>query len=709
MLNARPIVSVLHAMTTTRTQPTRKAGGVLDPLARLWLARAAREVMRVARRSARGRNGFWLDDDACDELGLASYDSTRFDARFKDIERLIRRIEKNRPPRDGAAFRIADLIGGPLDLSLVERDTLALALLHWHEAVFNDLLQEHVRTLARFARVAGPIIGVSGDTLLLALDGKGTLARCHLVKTDGFRGEGALMLHTGLKSLLRRPPKTADDAMRAFVTHGKPSALSLDDVEHVRRDVDIAVALMRGAIEKKTPGVNILLYGPPGTGKTETARLIAQGAGASLGEVPVATDDHEKIGFARLGSYAFCQRLLASSERGAVLFDEIEDVLPRNAFAALWGVAESREDKGFFVRTLEENPVPALWTTNHVDHIDPALLRRFDLVLSMRVPPERIRRRAVDQHLEGLPVSERARALLAADERLAPAVVERAARVVSLGGIDDVEGTVHRIVDNTLKIVAGPKRTQAPALPFPYDLAYANASVDLDKLARTIAGGRGVRVCLYGPPGSGKTAFIKHAAERAHKRIIIKRMSDLLSPWVGQTEQNIAAMFDEARDEDAVLFVDEADGILRERAAAERSWELTQTNELLVQMEAFDGVFACATNLVGALDAAAFRRFDVKVRFDPLSPVQRRSLFATLARAVGAADAPGDGAPGDGALDDVTAHRLDRLNGLCAGHFAAVARRAWLLLDAPRCADLAGGLEEEQRFIKGGAKVGFVA
>ena len=682
-----------------RAQKPTRAPGVLDPLSRLWLARAAREVMRIARRSARGKTGFWLDDDVCDELGLSDYDTSRFDARFREIERLIHRLEKKRPAREGPAHRIADLVGAPLDLSLVERDVLALALLHWHEAVFHDLFQEHVRTLARFARVAGPVVGVSGDTLLLTLDGKGTLARCHLVKTDGFRGEGALQLHGGLKALLRRPPKTADDAMRSFVQPGKASALTIHDLEHVKKDVDIAVALVRGAIEKKTRGVNVLLYGPPGTGKTETARLIADLAGARLGEVPIAPEDPEKLGFARLGSYAFCQRLLARSDRGAVLFDEVEDVLPRSAFAALWGVAESREDKGLFVRTLEENPVPSLWTTNHVDHIDAALLRRFDLVLSMRVPPERVRRRAVDQHLGTLPVSDAARAKLAADERLAPAVVERAARVVSVGAIEDVEASVSRIVENTLKIVAGPKRTKHATSPFAYDLKYANANVDLDRIARAFSEGRGLRMVLFGPPGSGKTAFVKHAADRAHKRLIVKRMSDLLSMWVGETEKNIATMFDEARDDDAVLFVDEADGILRDRGSADKSWEITQTNELLVQMEAFEGVFACATNFLGAIDNAAFRRFDVKVRFDPLTKAQRRELLAQLGHALHV----------EGDVDDVNAHRVDRLEGLCAGHYAAVARRLSLLATKPTHADVAAALEDEHRYLRGGTKVGFVA
>src|SRR3954471_1937328 len=99
-------------MTRKAIEPTKKsaAGGVLDPLSRLWLARAAREVMRIARRSARGKTGFWLDDDVCDELGLPDYDTSKFDSRFRDIERLITRLARN-APRVGPAHRIADLIG----------------------------------------------------------------------------------------------------------------------------------------------------------------------------------------------------------------------------------------------------------------------------------------------------------------------------------------------------------------------------------------------------------------------------------------------------------------------------------------------------------------------------------------------------------------------------------------------------------------------
>lgn len=100
-----------------------------------------------------------------------------------------------------------------------------------------------------------------------------------------------------------------------------------------------------------------------------------------------------------------------------------------------------------------------------------------------------------------------------------------------------------------------------------------------------------------------------------------------MSMWVGEAEKNIAAMFTDAREQDAVLVLDEADSFLADRRDAQRSWEVTQVNELLTQMEAFEGIFICTTNLMEKLDQASHRRFAFKVRFNPLSSTQGWRMF----------------------------------------------------------------------------------
>lgn len=229
----------------------------------------------------------------------------------------------------------------------------------------------------------------------------------------------------------------------------------------------------------------------------------------------------------------------------------------------------------------------------------------------------------------------------------------------------------------------------------PYDLAFVNASVDLGGVADSLARASPATICLYGPPGTGKTAWVAHLATSLERPLRAARASELLDCWVGGTERNIAALFRSAFEEKALLFLDEADSFLQDRGRAKHSWEVTQVNELLVQMEAFQGVFVCATNLVDALDEASLRRFALKVEFLPLRPEQRWGMFQRLAGEAGEA---------------LPRSALERLHGLTAGDFATVARQMRLVGAEPRPDALVAMLEREVVLRKhngGGRSIGF--
>ena len=146
-----------------------------------------------------------------------------------------------------------------------------------------------------------------------------------------------------------------------------------------------------------------------------------------------------------------------------------------------------------------------------------------------------------------------------------------------------------------------------------------------DRLASS--GERRFSLCLQGPPGTGKSAFVRYLAERLDLEVMQKRASDLMSKWVGQTEQQIAAAFAEARDTNAFLVFDEADSLLSDRRFAQRSWEVSQVNEMLTWMESHPAPFACTTNLVTHLDPATLRRFVFKIALDYLAPEQAGAAF----------------------------------------------------------------------------------
>ena len=102
--------------------------------------------------------------------------------------------------------------------------------------------------------------------------------------------------------------------------------------------------------------------------------------------------------------------------------------------------------------------------------------------------------------------------------------------------------------------------------------------------------------------------------------------------WVGESEKAIALAFEEAADLRAFLIFDEADSLLRDRSVASYSWEVTQVNEMLTQMERHAFPFACTTNAPDLLDSATARRFLFKARFLPMTPSQIQLAYCRAFR-----------------------------------------------------------------------------
>ena len=139
-----------------------------------------------------------------------------------------------------------------------------------------------------------------------------------------------------------------------------------------------------------------------------------------------------------------------------------------------------------------------------------------------------------------------------------------------------------------------------------------------------------MNLLMYGPPGTGKTEFVKYLGKTLGQKVVVKMGSDLLSMWVGGTEKNIRNAFREAEEEKAILFLDEIDGLVQDRAGAGHRWEVTQVNELLHQMENFNGVMIGATNFMDNVDQATLRRFTFKLQFGYLKEDGKKLFFERL-------------------------------------------------------------------------------
>jgi SpoVK/Ycf46/Vps4 family AAA+-type ATPase len=361
--------------------------------------------------------------------------------------------------------------------------------------------------------------------------------------------------------------------------------------------------------------------------------------------------------------------------------------------------------KAWVNQILESNPVPTVWITNRIEQIDPAFRRRFAYHLELKSPPPGAREQIVLKTLEGVEVSAGFVAKLTERKGLTPAQIRTAVRFAELAAAEGVgpEELIERQLRNADRALGTRGESGARRSVTTYDLDMLNVEsrFEVPRIVSALkARGHGT-LCFYGAPGTGKTALAEHIARSLDKPLLIKQASDLMSKFVGETEQNMAAMFREAESEKAVLLLDEADSFLQDRRGAQRTYEVTEVNEMLQGMERFAGIFVCTTNLMDRIDQAALRRFAFKIRFKPLTAVQREKMFVTEALA-------GDAAR----LSPEMATRLAKLEHLCPGDFAAVKRQVEILATQLAPEEFLDQLEAEHRIkpeVRESRNIGFLS
>ena len=597
------------------------------------------------------------------------------------LEKWLVAFEKRPPVIERNLRRNIGWLSQALGLGPAEEELLALLLLLQAE----EGLRESVATLAagrhdRLHDVLACALGLPTSQIRRALSPMRPLVGMRLVRLFPDRRYEVVAFAEGLGSAFLTPFSRRSDLFNLFCRSVEECSLSLDDFPHLVGDTEPLRRHLAGVLVHGVRGAHVLLHGLPGTGKTELARALAASVGARLFEVPVEGCSGEALsGRARLVSFTIAQRLLAGMGQSVLLFDELEDAFPTTGLRVV-GTSASGEtyggEKGWTNRLLEETQVPTIWIGNSVTQIDPAYLRRFDLVIEVPTPSREVRRRIVERHSAALPLSSPYVERVASDERLRPADIVRASRVATLASPENAEDA-ERIFGHALEagFAAEGRLASPPAARSDlgaWDPAITNASPPLEEVVAAFRGRTAGTMLLYGVPGTGKSAFVAALGESICRPVVVRRASDLLSMWVGGTEKLLAAAFRQARAAGAILFLDEADGFLDDRRSASHRWELTETNELLQQIEGFDGILACATNLIERIDGAAFRRFALKIRFEPLRPEQCwRLVLRTL-------ESLGCNLPAAADLEK-TSSALAHLGPLTPGDFAAVTRRLRLL------------------------------
>ena len=497
-----------------------------------------------------------------------------------------------------------------------------------------------------------------------------------------------------------------------YCRQDRQPALELDSFNVAPNSLEIVRSLMDG----RSPA-SILLYGAPGTGKTEFARAVAAAAGvrAFFVHCNERRQRGKETGDRRLPLRASLS--MVTDRNGILVVDEADSFL-NTGQRHLYG--SKTPDKAWVNDFLDRSRARIIWITNSTCGIEESTMRRF----AYSLPFERLTRR--EREAIWLRLIRKKRMLRLVPEEWIRALSSEykvnaggiASAVTSLREVTDRRklsaerrlATLRELLKQHQQAIGCRETGIRNAVVRQYDVDAVNADVDTGVLVSAVrrfvgearegtpGSTENLNLLFWGPPGAGKTEFVKHIAAETSMDLLVKRASDLVSCWVGETEKNIRASFEEAARERAILFIDEADSFFIDRKTALRSWETSQTNELLTQMENHGGILICCTNLLHSLDRAAMRRFAWKIQFMPLTREGRLGMYYRYF------DLP---AP----LDADAELRLAGISGLVPGDIRAVWQKFRFSTPAEMTHDMViSWLEDEVRYREGSREnVGFAS
>jgi SpoVK/Ycf46/Vps4 family AAA+-type ATPase len=384
----------------------------------------------------------------------------------------------------------------------------------------------------------------------------------------------------------------------------------------------------------------------------------------------------------RRAALTACLKMANSGKGAIVIIDEADNVL--NTIGS-WFLRGETQDKGWLNKILEEPGTRVIWITNSVDAVDDSVLRRFTFSLQFK-PFNRRQRISLWENILGqnkagsfLDSSQLER--LARKYRLSAGEIDTSVKA-ALAAASSSKGSFRTTLELSLeaycilKYKRNGRRLQENLEEHgSYSLDGLNIEGDMEALiSQTVRFDQALRsdpdrrinlnLLFYGPPGTGKSALARYITDRLDREIICRRYSDLQSMYIGQGERNIREAFEEAENEEAVLVVDEADSMLFGRARAQRSWEISFTNEFLTGMDHYRGILICTTNRMDELDGASIRRFSRKIKFDFLTPEGNVVFYRKML--AGLISAP---------IEDGNMAALKRISNLAPGDFKNVRDR----------------------------------
>lgn len=402
-------------------------------------------------------------------------------------------------------------------------------------------------------------------------------------------------------------------------------------------------------------GLIMLFHGAPGTGKT----LMAHGVAKLMGKRVLNVDIPMFVENFRQGRFLPGLFREARLRNAVLFFDECEFIF-----------ASREQGNGLMTELLtelEKFEGTAILATNLPVMLDEALDRR--ILIKVKFPePDRLAR--IDlwrRHLpEAVPLAPDVDIEQLADhyEISGGYIKNSVLEAVAMAASDARDGSVpilrmahldqsarnqsRKITSEVGASLLYPKTRLADMILPENDKRLVREIVAAARGRRTILErwqigaqldyGKGLAALFIGEPGTGKTMCAHAIAGEMERPLLEASMSSMLSKWVGESEKNLDGIFEHAKRENAVLFIDECDALLAERGEASAQHDDRLVSVFLRQLERHDGLVLLATNRDAALDRALSRRVTYKLKFRLPNATARTEIWRGLLPATAPVD-----------------------------------------------------------------------
>jgi hypothetical protein len=439
----------------------------------------------------------------------------------------------------------------------------------------------------------------------------------------------------------------ADDRVQPYARVVAPAA-SLDELvlpEAFRRQLSQLVEHARSA------GADLVLYcqGSYGVGKQAAAMACCQALGGALLVV-----DGKRLAASNVEEFATLARLIDREARlqGALLFWEDFDALLADEkdahLATLVPILEAHPGPTFLSGAATWEPVDALRGVTFVRlefpqpgyqerlHLWRAALAEdaavtLDPTLDLAALANKFRLSGGQIRDAAATARNLAHARAPTAPRVTQADLHAACRLHSNRKLAELAQkiTPHYTWDDLVL----PDDQMAQLGEIYHQVQYRAVVYDAWGFDGKLAMGKGLSILFAGPPGTGKTMAADVLAGALGLDLYKIDLSTVVSKYIGETEKNLARIFDEARTSNAILFFDEADALFGKRTQvrdAHDRYANVEISYLLQKMEEYDGVVVLATNLRKNLDEAFVRRLHVTVEFPMPDVADRHRIWAQI-------------------------------------------------------------------------------